>query len=159
MNVCLKAEAEWYNLRQVLPKTWWHPTDTVVLSMGAELHCWADGKWWSSDDPIHNHASSLPVMRHEEIRSRRNALSLCHHWFGRIDKSAQGWTVALTQASAPLAAPNQQMKRLWVHSLWPHLKLMRLLSQICRDFPSRKIFKLSSRCEAAPFVTGIQSHL
>lgn len=111
------------------------------------------------NDPIHNHASSLPVMRHEEIRSRRNALSLCHHWFGGIDEAAQCWTVALTQASAPLAAPNQQMKRLWVHSLWPHLKLMRLLSRICRDFPSQKIFKLSSRCEAAPFVTGIQSHL
>lgn len=57
MNVCLKAEAEWYNLRQVLPKTWWHPTDAVGLSMGVELHCWADGK--SSNSP-----SSLISSRH-----------------------------------------------------------------------------------------------
>lgn len=83
-------------------------------------------------------------MRHEEIRSRWNALSLCHHWFGGADKAARCWTVALTQVSAPLAAPHQPPKRLWEHSLWPHLQLMRLFSRIRQDFPLSEDIKIKS---------------
>lgn len=83
-------------------------------------------------------------MRHEEIRSRWNALSLCHHWFGGADEAARCWRVALTQASAPLAAPHRPPKRLWEHSLWPHLQLMRLFLPIRQDFLLSENIKIKS---------------
>lgn len=83
-------------------------------------------------------------MRHEEIRSRWNALSLCHHWFGGADKAARCWTVASTQASAPLAAPQQPPKHHWEHSLWPHLQLMKLFLWIRQDVPLSEDFRIKS---------------
>lgn len=92
------------------------------------------------------------------MRSRTNALSLCHHWFGGADKVAQCWTVTLTRASAPLAAPNHQIKNPWVLLLWPYLKLMRSFSRIFPVFSTLRFFQSSSGRKTTALFTGIQSH-